>query len=98
MLSLISTFKFFFIITSCQKPTYYGTYTNIKIIFYIKKKTTRRGKNHKSCININRTKENLCIKLVKICIYLSLNDVECYVNVHVIPWLTTYSLSHCPRV
>lgn len=70
MLSLISTFKIFFIITSCQKPTYYGTYTKK---MYIKK--------YKSCININRTKENLCIKLVKICMYLSLNDVECYVNV-----------------
>lgn len=97
MLSLISTFNFFFIITSCQKLTYYGTYTKQLNFIYIKK-TTRRGKNHKSCININRTKENLCIKLLKNCMYLSLNDVECYVNVHVIPWLTTYSLSHCPRV
>lgn len=64
-------------------------------ILYLKKR--RRGKNH-IYININRTKENLCKKLVKICMYLSLNDIECYVNVHVIPWLTTYSLSHCPRV
>lgn len=44
MLSLISTFNFFFIITSCQKPTYYGTYTKIKIIFYIKKKTQDAAK------------------------------------------------------
>lgn len=86
---------------------YYNKLSITNILWYIykyknnilyKKKNTRRGKNHKSCININRTKENLCIKLVKICIYLSLNDVECYVNVHVIPWLTTNSLSHCPLV
>lgn len=42
-------FKFVFIITSCQKPTYYGTYTKNYILY--KKKNKRRGKNHKICIN-----------------------------------------------
>lgn len=37
MLSLISTFNFFFIITSCQKLTYYGTYTK-QLNFIYKKK------------------------------------------------------------
>lgn len=84
-------FKFVFIITSCQKPTYYGTYTKNYILY--KKKTKDAAKIIRFALI-----ENLCIKLVKMCMYLSLNDVECYVNVHVIPWLTTYSLSHCPRV